>query len=50
MSNPFHLQLLGFAVSTALGLPWVAEFRDPMVASPDRDPDALVTKAAGVVE
>lgn len=50
VSNPFHLQLLGFAVSTALGLPWVAEFRDPMVASPDRDPDALVTKAAGVVE
>ena len=50
VSNPFHLQLLGFAVSTALGLPWVAEFRDPMVASPDRDPDALVTKAAGFVE
>jgi glycosyltransferase involved in cell wall biosynthesis len=50
VSNPFHLQLLGFAVSTALGLPWIAEFRDPMVASPDRDPDALLTKAAGFVE
>ena len=50
VSNPFHLQLLGFAVSSALGLPWVAEFRDPMVASPDRDPDALVTRAAGLVE
>jgi len=50
VSNPFHLQLLGFLVSSALGLPWVAEFRDPMVASPDRDPEALVTKAARVVE
>jgi glycosyltransferase involved in cell wall biosynthesis len=50
VSNPFHLQLLGFVVSAALGLPWVAEFRDPMVESPDRDPDALVTKAARVVE
>lgn len=50
VSNPFHLQLLGFAVSSALGLPWVAEFRDPMVASPDRDPDALVTRVAGAVE
>jgi glycosyltransferase involved in cell wall biosynthesis len=50
VSNPFHLQLIGFAVATLLWLPWVVEFRDPMVTSPDRDPDALVTKAAAFVE
>lgn len=49
-SNPFHLQLVGFVVSRLLGVPWVVEFRDPMVTNPDRDPDALLTKIAGAVE
>ncbi|TKX61662.1 hypothetical protein EXE48_07630 [Halorubrum sp. ASP1] len=50
VSNPFHLQLVGFIVSLLLQVPWVAEFRDPMVTNPDRDPDALITKAAKLVE
>jgi len=50
VSNPFHLQLIGFVVATLLRVPWIVEFRDPMVTSPDRDPDALVTKAAAFVE
>ncbi|MFB6075233.1 MAG: glycosyltransferase [Haloarculaceae archaeon] len=50
VSNPFHLQLVGYAVSRLVGVPWVVEFRDPMVASPDRDPDALLTKVAAAVE
>jgi len=50
VSNPFHLQLVGFLVSLLLGVPWVAEFRDPMVENPDRDPDAALTKVAKAVE
>jgi glycosyltransferase involved in cell wall biosynthesis len=50
VSNPFHLQLVGFVVSILLGCPWVVEFRDPMVTNPDRDPDAFLTKVAGFVE
>jgi len=50
VSNPFHLQLIGYLVSRLAGVPWVAEFRDPMVTSPDRDPEALVTRAATLVE
>lgn len=50
VSNPFHLQLVGYAVSRLVGAPWVAEFRDPMVTSPDRNPDALLTSVAAFVE
>lgn len=50
VSNPFHLQLVGFVVSRLLGVPWVVEFRDPMVTNPDRDPDAPLTKVARAVE
>lgn len=50
VSNPFHLQLVGYAVSRLTGCPWIVEFRDPMVTSPDRDPDAAITKIASLVE
>lgn len=50
VSNPFHLQLVGYVVSRVLGVPWLVEFRDPMVESPDRDPDAFLTRVAGFVE
>lgn len=49
-SNPFHLQVVGFIVSLLLRVPWVVEFRDPMVTNPDRDPDALLTRVAKFVE
>lgn len=50
VSNPFHLQLVGFVVSLLLRVPWVVEFRDPMVVNPDRDPDDFITKVAKSVE
>jgi len=50
VSNPFHLQVIGYLVSRLLGVPWLVEFRDPMVENPDRDPDALLTKLARPVE
>jgi glycosyltransferase involved in cell wall biosynthesis len=50
VSNPFHLQLVGYVASRVAGAPWVVECRDPMVVGPDRDPDAMVTKLARFVE
>ena len=50
VSNPFHLQLIGYIVSQVLGLPWLVEFRDPMVENPDRNPDGFLTKIAAQVE
>jgi glycosyltransferase involved in cell wall biosynthesis len=50
VSNPLHLQLVGYAASRAAGAPWIVEFRDPMVVGPDRDPDAPITKLARIVE
>lgn len=50
VSNPFHLQLIGYIVSRLLDLPWLVEFRDPMVDNPDRDPDAFLTKLVAWVE
>lgn len=50
VSNPLQLQLIGYAVSRLAGLPWLAEFRDPMVENPDREPGAPLTKVAKVVE
>ena len=46
VSNPFHLQLIGYIVSQVLNLPWLVEFCDPMVESPNRDPDAFPIKIA----
>lgn len=50
VSNPFHLQVIGYLVSQLLRVPWLVEFRDPMVTSPDRDPGTLVTRLANIVE
>jgi len=50
VSNPFHLQLIGYLVSLLLRVPWLVEFRDPMVSNPDRDSDEFLTKISGWVE
>jgi glycosyltransferase involved in cell wall biosynthesis len=50
VSNPFHLQLVGYVVSVFTRRKWIAEFRDPMVENPDRDPDEFITKVAAFVE
>lgn len=41
MNNPFHMHLVGYVVKTLTGLPWLAEFRDPLVAHPDSTGDSL---------
>lgn len=50
VSNPFHLQVLGYLASRLLGVPWIVEFRDPMVEIPDREPGAPTTRLAAAVE
>ncbi|WP_275740128.1 hypothetical protein [Halorhabdus sp. SVX81] len=50
ISNPLHLQVIGLIVSLLARIPWVAEFRDPMVNNPDREAGSLVTKLAKIVE
>jgi len=37
ISNPMHLQIVGLVVAFLTRLPWLAEFRDPMVKNPDRE-------------
>jgi len=41
VSNPPELQVVGAVVSRLTRTPWLAEFRDPLVANPDVDPDSL---------
>lgn len=37
ISNPFHIHLIGYAVSRLTGIPWLAELRDPIGrTNPDR--------------
>ncbi|WP_435194272.1 glycosyltransferase [Natronomonas sp. EA1] len=50
VSNPFHLQFVGWALARATGAKWVAELRDPILNNPDREPGALVTRLAAVAE
>jgi len=40
VSNPPELQIVGGVVARLTGTPWVAEFRDPLVANPDVEPDS----------
>lgn len=50
INNPFHLHVLGYFTSRALGKPWLAELRDPIATHPDRDPESPITWAAKAVE
>lgn len=50
VNNPFHLHLIGLLVARFAGVPWVAELRDPIAENPDRDPDAIRTRLARLVE
>lgn len=50
VSNPFHLQYVGWLFARTLGVPWVAEFRDPIASNPDREEGSLVTRLAAVTE
>lgn len=36
VNNPLHLHVIGFLLNVAFGIPWVAEYRDPLVNNPDR--------------
>jgi glycosyltransferase involved in cell wall biosynthesis len=50
INNPFHLHVVGFLVSAAIGTPWLAELRDPIHTHPDREPGTPTTRAAALVE
>lgn len=41
VSNPPELQVIGGIVARLTGTPWVAEFRDPLVANPDVERDSV---------
>jgi glycosyltransferase involved in cell wall biosynthesis len=50
INNPFHLHLAGYLVARRLGVPWVAEFRDPILPRPDLESGSLLRYPAGAVE
>jgi hypothetical protein len=50
INNPFHLHLHGFITSKILDVPWVAEFRDPILPRPDLSRDDFLWYPAAVVE
>lgn len=50
MVNPFHLHLLGYAASRVSGVPWVAEFRDPILTRPGWNSESLLRQVAAGVE
>lgn len=41
VNNPFHLHAIGYLVALFAGVPWLVEFRDPMVTNPDLQGDSL---------
>lgn len=50
INNPFHLHLVGYLVSRLLGVPWIAEFRDPILPRPDLNDGSLLRYPAGYIE
>lgn len=44
ISNPPHLQIAGAIAARATGTPWVAEFRDPLVANPAVAPGSVAAR------
>lgn len=44
VSNPPHLHIAGAIAARITGTPWLAEFRDPLVANPDVTPNSLAAK------
>jgi glycosyltransferase involved in cell wall biosynthesis len=47
--NPFHQHLIGYLASKITSVPWVAEFRDPILTHPDWEGGPM-KRAAGIVE
>lgn len=50
VSNPPHLQIAGGVAATATGTPWLAEFRDPLVANPDVTTDSVAGRLRRQIE
>lgn len=50
INNPFHLHFHGFLASSLLGVPWVAEFRDPILPRPDLSGESMKWYPAAAVE
>ncbi len=50
ISNPFHIHLVGYFIHKLTKVPWLAEFRDPMVENPAKNPNDILTRIAGKTE
>ncbi|MUV89667.1 hypothetical protein GJ629_06965 [Halapricum sp. CBA1109] len=50
INNPFHLHLGGYLLSQYLGVPWIAEFRDPILPRPDLEAGSPRWYPAAAVE
>lgn len=50
INNPFHLHIHGFLTSSVLRIPWVAEFRDPILPRPDLERESLKWYPAAITE
>lgn len=50
MNNPFHIHVVGYLASLVTDLPWVAEFRDPILTHPDWEEGSVLKRVAGAVE
>lgn len=50
VSNPPQLQIVGLAVSELSGVPYLAEFRDPLVKNPEVDPTSVSGRLRAILE
>ncbi|MBX0294014.1 hypothetical protein [Haloarcula nitratireducens] len=50
ISNPPHLQVAGAIAARVTKTPWLAEFRDPLVANPDVPNDGFATRLRQLLE
>ncbi len=50
INNPFHLHFHGFLASSLLRVPWIAEFRDPILPRPDLSRGSVKWYPAAAVE
>ena len=50
VNSPPHMHVVALLVNLLTGIPWLAEFRDPLASHVDVDPDAPIARVRSVVE
>lgn len=50
VNSPPHMHVVALVVNLLTGVPWLAEFRDPLASHVDVDPDAPIAKVRAVIE